>query len=77
MQLAQHLGLKKYGVLGMSGGGPYALACAYRIPVETLSGCVVVSGTPPYYQNQDGLRQGEKTLLYLARSLPRVFSFLL
>ncbi len=37
--LANHLGLRRYGVLGISGGGPYALACARALPAEKL--CVV------------------------------------
>ncbi len=31
-RLADTLGLDKFGVLGYSGGGPHALACAVRIP---------------------------------------------
>ncbi|MHC4055862.1 alpha/beta hydrolase, partial [Bradyrhizobium sp. 25ACV] len=30
--LASHLGLKKFGVAGISGGGPYAAACAALLP---------------------------------------------
>ena len=32
IELADHLGLSKFVVEGMSGGGPYAVACAYKIP---------------------------------------------
>jgi pimeloyl-ACP methyl ester carboxylesterase len=30
--LAAHPGEKTYSVVGVSGGGPYALACAYALP---------------------------------------------
>ena len=30
--LAAHLGAKTYSVVGVSGGGPYALACAHALP---------------------------------------------
>lgn len=30
--LAEHLQLKEYGIIGTSGGGPYALGCAHALP---------------------------------------------
>ena len=41
--LADDLGLEKFSILGYSGGGPFALACAYWIP-ERLKKVVVISG---------------------------------
>ncbi len=41
--LAGRLGLEKFGVLGVSGGGGYVSACARLIP-ERLSAAVIVSG---------------------------------
>lgn len=44
--LADALGLSSFGVLGWSGGGAYAAACAYRLgPRVTLAG--IVSGPAP------------------------------
>src|SRR4030042_1364722 len=37
-QLAEALALDQFAVMGVSAGGPYALACAYRIP-ERLTAC--------------------------------------
>ena len=31
-ELANHLGIAKFAVFGPSGGAPYALACAWKIP---------------------------------------------
>ncbi|ETN41029.1 uncharacterized protein HMPREF1541_02963 [Cyphellophora europaea CBS 101466] len=42
--LTQHLGLRRYGVLGISGGGPYALACAKALPAEELRAVCIVCG---------------------------------
>ncbi|KAK1451424.1 alpha/beta hydrolase [Colletotrichum melonis] len=45
--LATHLKLKEYGVLGVSGGGPYALACATSMPREKLKCVSIVCGIGP------------------------------
>ncbi len=45
--LANALGLKRFGVVGVSGGGPYAAACAYRIP-QRLTGVAMVCGVGPF-----------------------------
>lgn len=41
--LADHLGIDKFAILGYSGGAPYTLACALKIPDRLLS-AVIVSG---------------------------------
>lgn len=43
-ELAEHLKVETYGVIGFSGGGPYALGCAYALPEENLKGVSVVGG---------------------------------
>jgi pimeloyl-ACP methyl ester carboxylesterase len=47
MHLSEHLGIGKFNILGYSGGGPYALACAQMIP-ERLGAVSVVSCTAPH-----------------------------
>ena len=44
--LADHLGLAEFRVMGVSGGGPYALACAAWLP-DRASKVAVVCGAPP------------------------------
>ena len=43
---ANHLGIAKFGQLGVSGGGPYVMACAAKIP-ERLAGSAVLAGMVP------------------------------
>lgn len=43
VELADTLGIDRFSVVGFSGGGPYAVACAYKIPGR-LSACGIVSG---------------------------------
>jgi len=45
--IADALGLDRFGVLGQSGGGPYALACAALLP-DRVIGAVSMSGRAPY-----------------------------
>ncbi|KAF2711231.1 alpha/beta-hydrolase [Pleomassaria siparia CBS 279.74] len=47
VSLADHLGIKRFSVIGASGGGPYALACARFIPQERLRGTTVICGIGP------------------------------
>lgn len=45
-QLADHLGIDRFYVLGYSAGGPYALACARELPERVLGGAVISTGAP-------------------------------
>lgn len=45
-RFADHLGVGKFGQMGVSGGGPYVLACAAAIP-ERLTCSVVLAGMVP------------------------------
>jgi pimeloyl-ACP methyl ester carboxylesterase len=46
LRLADALGVEKFSVMGFSAGGPYALACAYKIP-ERLEKVIVVGSPGP------------------------------
>ena len=45
-QLADQLGLDKFAVIGMSGGGPYAMACAYFLK-DRLTKVAIIAGLGP------------------------------
>lgn len=46
VEVADYLQIDRFAVVGLSGGGPYALACAYSIP-DRLTACGIVSGVGP------------------------------
>lgn len=47
VQLADALGLQRFAVFGVSAGGPYAAACAWKLP-ERVTGAAVVSSPAPF-----------------------------
>jgi len=46
VEVADHLGIERFAVEGLSAGGPYALACAYKIP-HRLTACGLISTVSP------------------------------
>jgi len=47
-ELADKLHIKKFRIMGVSGGGPYAAACAYKIPQRLINTAIVVGIAPTY-----------------------------
>jgi len=45
-QLCDALGIERFGVVGLSGGGPYALACAHELPGRVVA-AAVLGGVAP------------------------------
>jgi pimeloyl-ACP methyl ester carboxylesterase len=51
IELADYLKIKKFSVMGVSGGGPYSAVCAYKIPERINKAGIVVGLAPTYIQN--------------------------
>ena len=69
VELADHLGIDKFYVLGMSGGGPYVAACAYKIPDRLLS-AGIIGGMGPYEDVKKLLKNPNRTLFALFSKFP-------
>lgn len=69
--LADALGLTRFAVAGVSGGGPYALACAWKIP-DRLTAVGVISSVGPVETPKatKGMSRTNRVLFYLARRAP-------
>lgn len=76
--LADALGIDRFAVLGMSGGGPYTLACAYAIP-ERLTTATIIAGTAPIAEPEvfGGLPGSLRSTMALARRAPWLVSAML
>jgi pimeloyl-ACP methyl ester carboxylesterase len=55
--------------MGVSGGAPYALAAAYRIP-ERLISCGIISGIGPLKLGTTGMSRENRLVLFLAPRSP-------
>jgi pimeloyl-ACP methyl ester carboxylesterase len=70
-EVAEQLGIERFAVLGVSGGGPYAAACAAKIP-QLVTKAAIVSGWGPVDRPaaRSGLRWSARVTLALWRRVP-------
>jgi pimeloyl-ACP methyl ester carboxylesterase len=77
LEFAQHAGLKRFSVIGLSGGGPYSVACAYKLPRDMLHSVGVFAGGPPWEAGRQHMPWFARCTSTWATYLPfsfRVFS---
>jgi pimeloyl-ACP methyl ester carboxylesterase len=69
--LANHLHLSRFWLLGTSGGGPYVAACAYRM-TDRIVRAAIVSGLGPLDRPGalEGMNELEKRIMLAARHQP-------
>jgi pimeloyl-ACP methyl ester carboxylesterase len=67
-EAANQLGIDRFAITGLSGGGPFALACAYKIP-ERLTACGLISAVPPV---EFIMRAGSRGMRFAYRLLDRL-----
>jgi len=71
--LADGLELERFGIIGVSGGAPCALSCAYSLP-HRISRIGIVCGLGPLYQTGliRDMRWFVRNAFYLARTFPPI-----
>lgn len=77
-ELADQLGISEFHILGVSGGGPYVAACAYKIP-ERLLGATIVAGLSPMTnpRTKDGMRLMNRIVFSMGRYAPWLLGLVL
>ena len=75
--LADTLGLDRFRILGVSGGGPYALAAAWGLPERVIAAAVVCTA-PPLAGREDvsGLNPAYRWMLAAYRRRPSALKWL-
>ena len=70
---ADYLGLKKFSIVGHSGGAPFVAACAYKIP-NRLNGVAIVSGMAPFEipEATASLTRGQRLINRAIHTMPWV-----
>ncbi len=70
-ELADGLGIGRFATGGISGGGPYVVACALRIP-DRLTGAAIISGVGPFDAPgaTDGMSRQNRMLFGASRRFP-------
>ena len=75
-----YLASPRFAVLGGSGGGPYALACAHALPCDMLSTVGIMGGAPPWHAGTQDLplssRATSLTMKYWPAGLRRLTDLL-
>ncbi|OAQ74341.1 alpha/beta hydrolase fold family protein [Pochonia chlamydosporia 170] len=68
--LASHLGLSRFAILGGSGGGPYAVACAHALPRETMSAVGLLASAPPWEAGTRDVTRTRRVMHRIATNWP-------
>ena len=66
LELADSIHARRFAILGMSGGGPYALACLKTIPANRLLGVVAVASMYPVEFGLAGMMLSNRLIFTLA-----------
>jgi pimeloyl-ACP methyl ester carboxylesterase len=72
------LGIEKFAVVGISGGGPFALACAYQMP-NRITNVLLISALAPLHESEliDKIDPKMRRLFNFAHRMPKLMNKLM
>ncbi|TDU64117.1 pimeloyl-ACP methyl ester carboxylesterase [Prosthecobacter fusiformis] len=76
-ELADHLGIQKFHVLGWSGGGPYVLMTAKTMPERLLSATIMCGAPPLTFLGYEHMFWLYRLMIKLRYAFPTVLAVLL
>lgn len=76
IELADALGFDKFAVEGVSGGGPYSAACAYKIP-DRLTACGIIGGIGPPNLSIEGMMKRNRRQFFVIKWFPWLIKLLM
>lgn len=74
---ADGIGMKQFAVMGISGGGPFAVACAHSLPRSMLTGVGLFASGPPWAAGRHYMTRTRRVLSKMAVYWPGGLKLLL
>ncbi|KAF4971306.1 hypothetical protein FSARC_1825 [Fusarium sarcochroum] len=77
LELADLLSIQRFGIMGVSGGGPYAIACLKEIPRDRLVGICTIAGVMPMSFSTQGMMSTLRIMFNVAPYTPGVLGWVI
>ncbi|CAG9941471.1 unnamed protein product, partial [Clonostachys rosea f. rosea IK726] len=71
---AEGMKLDRFAIIGGSGGGPYALACAHALPREMVAGVGLFASAPPWAAGAHHMSRAQRAMCWMAMNTPGALS---
>ncbi|KAM0417076.1 hypothetical protein ACHAPT_012914 [Fusarium lateritium] len=76
LAIADHFSIPRFAIIGVSGGGPYALACLRSLPRDRLAGVAICCGVYPVSFGLAGMKFLSRVLLRIAPWVPSLVAWI-
>ncbi|KAH7376694.1 Alpha/Beta hydrolase protein [Plectosphaerella cucumerina] len=77
LAIADHFDIQRFAIMGVSGGGPYTLACLNALPRDRLVGAAICCGMYPAAYGTAGMRLPSRVMFTIAPWAPSIVAFML